>query len=97
MLVPSTGTREPFEWRFSRGAEVAALDGRYRGLKCVRVGTGEVVCAWAWTGVSARKVGKLRWESEGPRGGGRGWGEEAEWMVVVTLLAVVEKLRREEG
>jgi hypothetical protein len=82
--------REGFEWKYSRGEEVQAVGGRNRGLKCVRVGTGEVVCAWAWTVVSARKVGKFRWV------GGESWGEEAELMVVATLLAVVERIRRDE-
>jgi hypothetical protein len=93
MLLPgsSSARREQFEWKYSRGPEVAALEGRTRGLKCVRVATGEVVCAWAWTAVSARKVGKLRWVL------GERWGEEVELMVLVTLLAVVERVRRDES
>jgi hypothetical protein len=93
MLLPTTGRRELFEWKHSRGPEVMALEGRNRGLKCVRVVTGEVVCAWAWTGASARKVGKLRWVVAGTEA----WGEEAELMVLVTLLAVVERIRRDES
>ena len=91
MPLPGSARREQFEWKHSRGPEVAALEGRNRGLKCVRVATGEVVCAWAWTGVSARKVGKLRWVL------GERWGEEVELMILVTLLAVVERVRRDES
>jgi hypothetical protein len=93
MWVAGTGARERFEWRYSRGAQVAALEGRGRGLKCVRVGTGEVVCVWAWS-VSLTKAGKFRWVVVG---GGADWGEEAEVMVVVTLLAIVERIRRDES
>jgi hypothetical protein len=59
MLVPRSGRREKFEWKYSRGAGVAALDGKIRGLKCVRVATGEVVCVWAWS-VGLKKAGKFR-------------------------------------
>ncbi len=84
------GKRERFEWRHSSGPEVSALEGRSRGLKLVRVGTGEVVAAYAKTGMSARKIGKFRWVSN------EEWGEEAGILVVISLLAIVERERRDE-
>ena len=99
MLGPGTaaGTRkrEQFEWKNSRGAEVSAFEGQSRGLKCVRVATGEVICVWVWTAVSTRKVGKFLWLLGDPSGGGE-WVEEAELVILMTLLAVVEKIKRDQ-
>ena len=85
--------RERLEWEHSRGPEVTALEGNSRGLKCVRAATGVVVCVWAWTR-SPWKVGKFRWMLGAPDGGD-GWGSKADVMVVMTLLAVVERIRRD--
>ena len=60
VLVPSTGLNERFEWKPSSGAEVALLQGRRRGMKLVRVATGEVVAAWARPNSGRKKKGKLR-------------------------------------
>ena len=71
------------------------VGGEESGVEMRRVATGEVVCAWAWT-VSMKKAGKFRWVVAGAASGG-GWGEEAELMVLITLLAVVERIRRDEN
>lgn len=90
MPVPSSGTgKERFEWKTSSGQEVAALDGRNKGLKCVRCSTGQVVAAFTNVRMSKKKVGKMAFLGEKLN-----LGEAAEMMIFVSLCAVIEKARR---
>jgi hypothetical protein len=86
---PTSGIRERFEWRHSSGAQVKALNGKPRGLKLVRTTTGEVVAVYTGA-ISLRKLGKMRWLSE------RSYGDVSELIVMMSILALVEKDRREE-
>jgi hypothetical protein len=90
IFVPSSGCKERFEWRYNYGPEVALLAPKGKGLELVRVRTGEVVAAYGRTSMSARKIGKFRWCSED------WYGEEGDMMVLISLLALTEKMRRGE-
>jgi hypothetical protein len=80
---------ERFEWKNSSGKEVRSLQGRSHGKKLVRVKTGEVVCVWAPPNTGMRKKGKMAF-----LGKEDGLGEGFELMVVITMLAIMEKTRR---
>jgi hypothetical protein len=89
-FVNATAKMERFEWKSSSGPEVAALRGKSHGMKLVRVGTGEVVAAWARPNSGTRKKGKLRFTA-------RDRGElDDKWelMAVVSISAIIEKSRR---
>jgi hypothetical protein len=90
IYVPWSSRPERFEWRHSSGPEVGALEGGTRGLELVRVGTGKVVAAFAWTALSAKKLGKFRWCTDD-------WfGEEGDLLVLISLLAVLEYIRKQQ-
>jgi len=80
---------ERFEWKSSYGPEVQALRGSSHGMKLVRVSTGEVVAVWARPNSGMKKKGKMRFMAD------RGvMGEKWETMVVISILAIMEKTRR---
>ncbi|KAG0652694.1 hypothetical protein D0Z07_0731 [Hyphodiscus hymeniophilus] len=84
--------RERFEWKSSSGPEVQSLQGSSRGMKCVRVRSGEVVAAWARPNSGHAKKGKMRFLlNEGGMGDDRGRFEIA---VVISMLSIMEKARR---
>jgi hypothetical protein len=92
VYTPSVQTVEAFEWKTSSGAEVDSLDGRAHGKKCVRIGTGEVVAAWAKPDLSYNKKGKMMFLS--PNRGALG--EQFEVMAVITIASIMEQDRRRQ-
>ena len=89
MLHPTSGKREVFEWRSSSGPQVRALGGQRRGIKLVRVATGEVIVVYAAASFSLEKVGKMQWLAE------ESYGDLGELIIMMSLLALVEKSRRD--
>jgi len=83
------GQMEHFEWKNSSGAEVASLGGRSHGLKLVRASTGEVIAAETDVRMSWSKKSKFGFVSR------EMLGSKLELMVVISMLAVTEKLNRE--
>ena len=62
-------------------------------MKCVRVRTGEVVAAWATANSGTRKKGKMAFMMRG-----KGLGDEKfETMVVISVLSIMEKVRRKKN
>lgn len=82
---------ERFEWRNSQGKEVQDLNGRSHGKKCVRVGNGELVAAFTYPDLSMNKKGKMVF-----LGDRAVLGEGCEILVVLALLAILEKQRRQK-
>ena len=80
---------EVFRWKHSSGPEVQALQGSTHGYKCVREKTGEVVAAWARPNSGYKKKGKMRFLMRD-----RMADDRFETCVVITMLAIMEKLRR---
>jgi hypothetical protein len=89
LVHPTSGIRELFEWRHSSGAQVKALNGKSRGLKLVRTTTGEVIAVYTGA-ISLKKMGKMKWLSE------RSYGDVGELIVMMSILALVEKDRRDD-
>ena len=89
--VEATGQREAFEWRHSRGSEVAALGASHSGWKLVRLGTGEVVAAWANSSMSITKQLQFHFLGSGANGI---LGERWAVMTVITALRMWDMERR---
>ena len=89
LVHPTSGNRELFEWRHSSGAQVKALNGKTRGLKLVRAATGEIIAVYTGA-ISLNKMGKMQWLSE------RSYGDVGELLVMMSILALVEKDRRDD-
>jgi hypothetical protein len=87
---PVSGAPEQFEWRSSSGPEIAVLQGASRGMKLVRLSTGEVVAAWTGPHSGRKKVGKMRFMA----GERAVFGDEFEILVVISIAAIMEKRRR---
>jgi hypothetical protein len=83
---------EMFQWKHSSGPEVQGLKGSSHGYKCVRAKTGEVVAAWARPNSGHRKKGKMRFLMRD-----RIADDRFETCVVITMLAIMEKLRRKKN
>jgi len=88
--VLASGQQEMFEWKSSSGPDVQSLEGRSHGMKLVRMRSGEVVAAWTRANSGYRKKGKISFLRT-DRGA---LGEGFELMVVVSILAIMEKARR---
>jgi hypothetical protein len=91
--VLASGEREMFEWKSSSGADVQSLDGRSHGMKLVRMRSGEVVAAWTRANSGYKKKGKISFL----RTDKGAFGEGFELMVVVSILAIMEKARRKNN
>ena len=92
--VAATGQRESFEWRHSRGSEVAALGASHSGWKLVRLGTGEVVAAWANSSMSITKQLQFHFLGSGANGI---LGERWAVMAVITALRMWDMERRQRS
>jgi len=69
------------------------LEGRSKGKKFVKYGTGEVLAVYApESGRNTKKMGKLRWV--GGKAGSIDIGAVGELLCVVSLLAMLEKERK---
>lgn len=99
---PAAGRREAFEWRHSRGPEVAALGASHAGWKLVRLGGGgggsgsggngeEVVAAWATARMSLSKQLQFHFLGAGASGL---LGERWAIMAVITALRIWDRERR---
>ncbi|KAK7752593.1 hypothetical protein SLS62_005362 [Diatrype stigma] len=100
---PSAGRRETFEWRHSRGDEVAALGAAHAGWKLVRLGGGggekeagggsgeEIVAAWAHARMSLTKQLQFGFVGSGASGV---LGERWAIMAVITALRIWDAERR---
>ena len=89
--VAATGQREAFEWRRSRGSEVAALGASHSGWKLVRLATGEVIAAWALAPMSITKQLQFHFLGSGASGA---LGERWAVMAVITALRTWDSARR---
>ena len=89
--VESMGQREAFEWRHSRGSEVAALGASHSGWKLVRLSTGEVVAAWADASMSITKHMQFHFLGSGAS---VALGERWAVMSVITALRMWDMERR---
>ncbi|KXH64922.1 hypothetical protein CNYM01_04191 [Colletotrichum nymphaeae SA-01] len=104
---PNCERLEQFEWRTSSGEAIAALDGRSRGWKLVRLaqsvpqnagpgafrgGDGkEVVAVWTDAGMSMTKLAKFAFMGSGLTGE---LGERWAIMAVISGLAIFERQRQ---
>ena len=89
--LPGSTVQERFEWKRSSGVEVASLNGRSHGEKLVRVRTGQVIAAWTYPGMSVTKKGKMSF-----LGNREEFGDVFEVLAVVSIVAIMEKLRRQK-
>jgi hypothetical protein len=91
--VMASGEREMFEWKSSSGADVQSLEGKSHGMKLVRMRSGEVVAAWTRANSGYKKKGKISFLRTDKGALGEGF----ELMVVVSILAIMEKARRKRN
>jgi hypothetical protein len=90
--VLASGEQEMFEWKSSSGADVQSLEGRSHGMKLVRMRSGEVVAAWTRANSGYKKKGKISFLRTDKGVLGEGF----ELMVVISILAIMEKARRKK-
>jgi hypothetical protein len=90
---PVEGKMEKFEWRRSAGPEVQSLCGSSRGMKLVRVLRDQTLAAWAGPRSGRDKVGKMRLLVPDRTV----YGERFEVMVIISIVAIMEKARRTKG
>jgi hypothetical protein len=91
------GLTESFQWRNSRGVEVASLNGWWQGKKLVRETTGQVVAAWTFVDSGWRTYKKMAWIAAP---GGQDHREELgiwfELASVMTCVVMIELKKREQ-
>lgn len=88
-FTQSTGQVERFEWKRSRGAEVAALKGSHRGLKLVISRTKEVVAVFTNANRIMHEKAKFGFTSK------KTLGSRFELMAVISMLAITEAMDRQ--